>query len=144
MTSTSPSSDQAQGTTCPKCGTRSTAFWCECGADLRPAQPTLSLQAPTPLGEEAAQAPPPSQVASPKSRRRGQKPPGQENWTWREIDEGRRISKAEKRVHRTMEHLGATPNQGGGYNHSPESAIFAVVLLLLTLGVAVFFPRGCM
>jgi hypothetical protein len=43
-----------------------------------------------------------------------------------------------------MEHLGATPSLGGGHNHTPESVFFAVALLVLTLGVAVFFPKGCM
>ncbi len=39
---------------------------------------------------------------------RRQKPPGKENWTWDEINAGRRMSKSEKRWRRAAIDMGAT------------------------------------
>jgi hypothetical protein len=44
---------------------------------------------------------------------RKKKPPGLENWTWDEINLGRKMSKSEKRIRRLSVSLGATKKTDG-------------------------------
>jgi hypothetical protein len=53
------------------------------------------------------------------------------------------MSKGEKRTLRLFEDLGATPTGHGGYHHTPESFAAAIGILVVTILLAIFFPRGC-
>lgn len=72
---------------------------------------------------------------------RKQKPIGYENWTWDEINLGRKLSKAEKRNRRLAQHLGATKDSKG--NITPPSAqespnyylIFGMLLIIFIIAV---------
>lgn len=64
------------------------------------------------------------------------KPPGFEKWTWREIDAGRKMSKGEKRMRNTLVSMGAKEKPGGKIEHTPESLAFAVILIVVVVGIA--------
>ncbi len=71
---------------------------------------------------------------------RRNKPPGMEKWTWDEINQGRKMSKSEKRYRRLAVSLGATKSPGGRIN--PPSAAenptyYAVFIGLLVLSIVV-------
>ena len=53
------------------------------------------------------------------------------------------MSKGEKRTVRLLENLGATPTADGSYQHTPESFAAAIAILIATIVVVIFFPRGC-
>lgn len=64
------------------------------------------------------------------------KPPGYGKWTWREIDAGRKMSKGEKRMRNTLVSFGAKEHRDGKIEHSPESLAYAVILMIIMVGVA--------
>lgn len=64
------------------------------------------------------------------------KPPGCEKWTWREIDAGRKMSKGEKGMRNTLVSLGAKEQKDGKIEHSPDSLVFAVIIVIVMVGVA--------
>jgi hypothetical protein len=87
-------------------------------------------------------------IPYPPGMPRKQKPPGMENWTWSEINLGRRMSKGEKRMRRMAKAFGATEGQDGKIvpPKGKEKPLYYVVfmgLLLLAIGMIVFAPKGC-
>ena len=79
---------------------------------------------------------------------RKQKPPGYEKWTWDEINQGRKMSKAEKRGSRLAQHLGATKDESGRivppkFEDNPGYWIVMITVLIVIVIVMIFFPKGC-
>ena len=71
---------------------------------------------------------------------RRQKPPGQEKWTWDEINAGRKMFKTEKRYRKTAVVLGATKSEGGRIQ--PPSFGKQPVLLGVFYRASYPMPRG--
>jgi len=76
---------------------------------------------------------------------RKQKPPGYENWTWDEINLGRKLSKAEKRNRRLAQHLGGTKDKNGDI-HAPEGSdsflYYFVFGLLFIMSIVVIIANA--
>ncbi len=74
---------------------------------------------------------------------RPKKPPGQEKWTWDEINAGRKMSKTEKRGRRLAVALGATKAPDGRIQpprveDNPQYYAVFIGLLILSLIMLVF------
>ena len=71
------------------------------------------------------------------------KPPGKEKWTWDEINQGRRMSKAEKRTRRLAVSLGATKASDGRIvppTLADNPTYYLVFIGLIALIQAYVFP----
>jgi hypothetical protein len=78
---------------------------------------------------------------------RKQKPPGKEKWTWDEINQGRKMSKTEKRYRRLAVNLGATKHDDGRieppkYDSHPEYWWTFIVLAIIVFVAFVFSVIG--
>jgi hypothetical protein len=69
---------------------------------------------------------------------RRQKPPGMEDWTWDEINSGRKMSKGEKKARRLAVSLGAAKTPDGriqppAFDDDPTYYFVVVGLLILVV-----------
>ncbi|WP_165253514.1 hypothetical protein [Paludisphaera soli] len=77
---------------------------------------------------------------------RRQKPPGYEKWTWDEINQGRKMSKSEKRYRRLGVGLGASKDARGNvtppsYHEAPQfywvmGGLLVMALIALIVQIA--------